>query len=401
MATTRAYYDDPYCREWTARIVRRVPGDGRVGLVLDRTYFYPGGGGQPPDAGTIGGQPLLEITEADDLVHWVAQDPGADTVPCALDWQRRLDHMQQHTGQHILSAAFERVLDADTVSFHLGEDVVSIDIARVGLTDDDLRRVEHAANDVVMRDIPVATHYFEPDQPIPLPLRKPPAVEGTVRIVAVEGVDYSPCGGTHCARTGEVGPIKIVRAERRGQETRIYFLCGWRALQDYQRKHAIVSSMAAHFTVADAELPDAVGRLEDEAHALRKALEHAQARLFDLEAARLLESAESIGGVRVVARVFDDCNGEAVKRLALHLAAQGRCVALLASRTDRVQVAFARSEDVGYDMAALLRQVAPMFGGRGGGQPQIAQGGGTDTARIDDALRHAVNLLAANLLKEG
>lgn len=393
MSTVRAYYDDPYCREWAAIILRWERGKGRVGLVLDRTCFYPGGGGQPPDGGTIGGQPLLEITEGADPVHWVAEDPAADTVACALDWSRRLDHMQQHTGQHILSAAFERVLDADTVSFHLGEDTVSIDIARIGLTDDDLRRVEQAANEAVMADLPVGVHYFEPGQAIPLPLRKPPAVEGRVRIVAVEGVDYSPCGGTHCARTGEVGVIKIVRAERRGAETRIYFLCGRRALEDYRRKHAIVSSMAAHFTVADAELPDAVGRLEEEVRTLRKALEHTQARLFDLEAALLLEDAERIGDVRVVARVFDDRNGEAVKRLALHLAAQGHCVALLASRGERVQVTFARSDDVGYDMAALLRQVAPTFGGRGGGQPQIAQGGGTDASRIDEALRQAVNLL--------
>lgn len=393
MGTLRAYDADSHCREWMATIVRRVPGEGRVGLVLDPTYFYPGGGGQPPDGGTIGGQAVLGITEDGDPIHWVAEDPGGDTVACALDWPRRLDHMQQHTGQHILSAAFEQMLDADTVSFHLGEDAVSIDIARVGLTDDDLRHVEQAANDVVMRDLPVRIYHFEPGQPIPLPLRKPPAVEGTVRIVAVEGVDYSPCGGTHCARTGEVGLIKIVRAERRGQETRIYFLCGWRALEDYQRKHAIVSSMAAHFTVADAELADAVARLEEEARSLRKALEHAQARLFELEAATLLESAEFIGGARVVARVFDDRDADAVKRLALHLAKQGRCVALLASRGDRVQVAFARSDDVGYDMAALLREVAPIFGGRGGGQPQIAQGGGTDPTHIDEALRHAVNLL--------
>lgn len=393
METVRAYYDDPYCREWTATVLRRVAGAGRVGLVLDRTCFYPGGGGQPADTGTIGGQRLLGITEDGDLVHWVSADPGEDAVSCALDWPRRLDRMQQHTGQHILSAAFEHVLDADTVSFHLGEDTVSIDIARVGLTDDDLRRVEQAANEVVMSDAPVRVHYFAPGEPIPLPLRKPPAVEGRVRIVAVEGVDYSPCGGTHCARTGEVGPIKIVHAERRGQETRIYFLCGGRALADYQRKHAIVASLATHFTVADAELADAVMRLEDEARALRKALEQAQARLFEMEAARLLEEAETIGDVRVVARVFDDRNGEAVKRLALHLTAQGRCVALLASRSERVQVAFARSDDVGYDMAALLRKVAPIFGGRGGGQPQIAQGGGTDTSRIEDALRQAVDLL--------
>jgi alanyl-tRNA synthetase len=393
METNRGYYEDSYCREWKAGIVRRVHGDGRVGLVLDRTCFYPGGGGQPPDQGSIAGQPLLEITEEDDVIHWVAAEPGADLVACALDWPRRWDYMQQHTGQHILSAAFESELDADTVSFHLGEDTVSIDLNRTGLTEEDLKRVERAANQVVMGDLPLHIHYFEPGQPIPFPLRKPPAVQDTVRIVAVEGVDYSPCGGTHCARAGEVGTIKIVRAERRGGETRIYFLCGWRALADYQRKDAIVSALAGHFTVADAELQDAVVRLEDEARSLRKELSHVQGRLFELEAAHLLADAERIGEVRVVTRVFDDRDGETVKRLALQLAAQGQCVALLAARGNKIQVAFARSEDVRYDMAALLREVAPLFGGRGGGQPQLAQGGGADPARLEDALRQAVNLL--------
>lgn len=393
MKTNRGYYEDSYCREWTTRIVRRVHGEGRVGLALDCTCFYPGGGGQPPDKGSIAGQPLLEITEDGELIHWIASDPSAESVLCALDWPRRFDLMQQHTGQHILSSAFERELDADTVSFHLGEDIVTIDLNRTGLSDDDLRRVERAANQVVMDDLPLAIYYYEPGQPIPLPLRKPPAVQDTVRIVAVEGVDYSPCGGTHCARAGEVGIIKIVRAERRGAETRIYFLCGWRALEDYTRKDAIVSALAGHFTVGDAELPDAVARLEEEARSLRKELAHAQDGLFQLEAAQLLAEAERIGDVRVVARVFDDRNGDAVKRLALHLTAQGKCVALLATRRDKVQVAFARSEDVRYDMAALLREVAPLFGGRGGGQPQIAQGGGADAASLEEALRQAVNLL--------
>lgn len=393
MKTRRAYYQDSYCREWTATILRRIPGDGRVGLVLDRTCFYPGGGGQPADGGLIAEQPLLEITEADDLIHWVASDPGADSVACSLDWQRRFDFMQQHTGQHILSSAFERELDADTVSFHLGDEIVTIDINRAGLSEQDLRRVERAANQVVMNDLPLHVELFEPGQPIPLPLRKQPAVSDTVRIVVVEGVDYSPCGGTHCARAGEVGAIKITRAERRGGETRIYFLCGWRALEDYARKDSIVSALAGHFTVADAEVPEAVARMEEDARALRKELSRVQDRLFELEAAQLLAEAERIGDVRVVARVFDDRSAEAVKRLALQLISQGHCVALMASRGDKLQVAFARSEDVRYDMAALLREVAPIFGGRGGGQPQMAQGGGADAARIEEALRQAVNLL--------
>ncbi len=393
MATTRAYSDDSHCKQWTAHILQRVPDEGRVGLVLDRTYFYPGGGGQPPDKGWIGGQPMLEIAEGDDIIHWVAADPDTDEVECLLDWPRRFDHMQQHTGQHILSAAFESELDADTVSFHLGEELVTIDLPRVNLTHEDIERVERAANRVVMADVPLEVHHFEPGQPIPFPLRKPPTVSDAVRIVAVEGVDYSPCGGTHCKRTGEVGVIKIVRAERRGQETRIHFLCGWRALEDYARKHTIVSALANRFTVAQGELMDAVMRLEDEAKELRKGLRRAQERLSDLEAVQLWADAEDVRGVRVISKVFDDRSAQAVRQLAIRLAERGKAVALLAARGEKVQVVFARSDDVGYDMAALLRQVAPLFGGRGGGQPHLAQGGSPDASGLDEALRQAVNLL--------
>ena len=270
MMTERAYYKDPYRKEWEAMILRRARRGDRIGLVLDQTYFYPGGGGQPADKGWIGGKPLLEITEEDDIYHWVAADPGEGPVACVLDWNRRMDLMQQHTGQHILSAAFESELNAATVSFHLADAGMDIDLDITDLSEEDVRRVECEANRVVLNDVPVGIHTFEPGQPIHLPLRKPPAVSGTVRIVAGEGVDYSPCGGTHCRRTGEVGQIKILRAERRGQETRIHFLCGWRALEDYGRKHAIVSALAGRFSVGEAELADSVTRLEEEAKTLRR-----------------------------------------------------------------------------------------------------------------------------------
>jgi len=395
MMTERAYYKDPYRKEWEAMILRRVRRGDRIGLVLDQTQFYPGGGGQPADKGWIGGKALLEITEEDEIYHWVAADPGEGPVACVLDWNRRMDLMQQHTGQHILSAAFESELNAATVSFHLADAGMDIDLDITDLSEEDVRRVECEANRVVLSDLPVEIHTFEPGQPIHLPLRKPPAVSGTVRIVAVEGVDYSPCGGTHCRRTGEVGLIKILRVERRGQETRIHFLCGWRALEDYGRKHATVSALAGRFSVGEAELADSVTRLEDEAKTLRRELNHIQERMADLESAQLLAEAADIGGVRVVSKVFDDRGADAIRRLAARLTEQGGRVALLASRGEKVQVVFARSADVGYDMAALLRQVSPLFGGRGGGQPHLAQGGGTDAKGIEEALRQAVNLLRA------
>jgi alanyl-tRNA synthetase len=392
--TLRKYYQDPYCKEWTASVAGKLARGGRIGVILDETCFYPGGGGQPADAGWIGADPVLEITEEDgELVHWVATEPPEDRVECRLDWDRRWDYMQQHTGQHILSAAFEKELNAATVSFHLGEEQVTIDLSATDLGDAELQRAEETANQVVTDNLSVEIRLFEPGQAIPLPLRKAPVVSGYVRIVAVEGVDYSPCGGTHCLRTGEIGLIKIVRAERRRQQTRIYFLCGGRALHDYQRKHAIVAALANRFTVADSEVLESVTRLEEETKGLRREVKRLQEQMLEFETSRLLAGADTVGKVRVVHSVFDDRSADEVKRLAVHLAEQGQTVALLASRGGQVQVTFARSADVGYDMATLLRKVAPKFGGRGGGQPHLAQGGGTEPGAIEEALQHAVSLL--------
>lgn len=398
--TERLYYADPYLKDWQARVVERVTVAGGPAVVLDRTAFYPGGGGQPEDRGTIDQARVTgSIEDGDRIAHLVDSAPGRSEVQCALDWPRRYDLMRQHTAQHILSEAFIRVLNAPTVSFHLSEDSATIDVPIPVPSADRVDAVERLANEVVAGGTPIEVRWFEAGEAIPLPLRKQPEVPGTVRIVSVRGFDHSPCGGVHCAVASEVQIIKISRLERRGQETRVHFASGGRAVTDYGVKIELVSGLAKQLSVGEADLAAAVGRLIDETKALRKDLQAAQESLIDLEAQGMLAEAEPVGRVRMVARVVAGADAERVKHLARRVADSGSAVALLAAATDKVHLVFVRSDDVDADMAELLRLAASAVGGSGGGRPSLAQGGGPNVSRASDAVRLAAEQLRSWLME--
>jgi len=235
--TERLHYDDAYLLRFSARVVEHTQWEGRPAVVLDRTAFYATGGGQPHDTGILDGVGVVDVVERESdgaVVHVLAAPlpPGTVDVEGEVDRARRLDLTRQHTGQHIISAAFVEVLGANTVSFHLSADYATIDLDRSPLTAEDLARVEDLANEVVMENRPVISRFVSRDELPALTLRKPLAHAGPVRIVEVPGFDCSACGGTHVRATGELGLIKLVRAERRGTESRVEFLCGGRALAD-------------------------------------------------------------------------------------------------------------------------------------------------------------------------
>jgi alanyl-tRNA synthetase len=301
--------------------------------------------------------------------------------------------MQQHTGQHILSQAFLRLLDAETVGFHLGVEASTIDVDKAPLEAAQLDEVEKLANTVVFADRPVRAYFVDQDRMKDLALRKQPMVTGPIRIVEVEGFDLSPCGGTHVKAAGEVGPIVITKSERRGSETRVEFLCGGRALADYRRQRHIVSELANQFSVGDWELVEAVNRLVEEAKRHRKELNVAKDQLLDYEAARLWAEAEERGGLRIVRAVLFEGDGGTLKGLAQRLAKREACVALLGLKGDRAQLAFARSADLSYDMSALLKGACKVIGGGGGGRPDMAQGGGPAGDRLEEALEFALEAL--------
>ncbi len=394
----RLYFHDSYLTEFEAAVIERTRLEGAPAVVLDRTAFYPEGGGQPADRGTLDGVPVVNVQVIDGRVfHVLAGELRADRVRGAVDWARRWDHMQQHTGQHILSQACIAVAEAETVAFHLGEEASTIDLNRIGLSEATLSAVEQAANRVVWKNRPVRARFVTSEELSSLPLRRPPQMRKNVRIVEIEGFDWSACGGTHVRATGEVGLIKITRVERRGEETRVTFLCGGRALADYARKHTLVQRLTSRFTCAEHEIEQAIERLEAEGQAARKALRAAEETLAAYEAMALLHEALHLGDVRVVTRVYGDRSVDWVRSVAQALRDQPKTVALLAWGGERPQLIFARSQDVPVDVSALLRVACQVSGGRGGGRAEWAQGGGGAPDRLEEALAAAVKALRDRL----
>jgi len=402
-ASRRLYYDDPYRLDFDARVVERLEWDGRPAVVLDQTAFYPTGGGQPHDAGFLDGVAVADVVEREgdgSVIHVLEAPLARDSVRGEVDLERRFDLMQQHTGQHVLSAVFVDLLGANTVGFHLSDEYATIDVDRAPLTPEQIDEVEQVANRIVFNNYPVEARFVSDEEVARLPLRKPVAHQGPVRIVEVSGVDFSACGGTHVLETGEIGLIKIVRTERRNTETRIEFLCGWRALNDYRAKNALVFDLARRYTISHRELGDLLQRMEGELKEARRELRDLRDRLLDAEAAGLWHEAESAGDVRLVRALLPASGPDDLKHLAQRLAARPRTVALLGAGQagDKGFFTFARSADVDLHVGNLVRQACQVIGGGGGGRPEFAQGGGPEGAQVAEALdvasRAALDALA-------
>ena len=389
------YHLDAYCREFDASVTRSIKSAaGVTGLVLDRTAFYPTSGGQPNDLGTLGNVRVLDVTEEDhEIVHWLEHPLNETNVHGIIDWPRRFDHMQQHTGQHILSESFLELFKAQTVSFHLGPESCTIDLDKLILEPSALDRAEDRANEIIFADRPIVARFVSPEEVPTLGLRKAPSVSSDIRIVEVEGFDRSPCGGTHCSRSGEVGQIALRRAERRGQETRVEFVCGWRALRDQRWKNRALSEIAQSFSVKDREVAAAVQRLSSEAAEQRRELQQLHAELLPVEADRLLAQARTWAGQRVVVQAIDGREVPELRRLASVLTASPGVIALLGTGGRAARVVFARSSDAGADMASLVNRTCQQLGGKGGGQADLAQGGGFPAERLVEALELAFRTL--------
>ncbi|HJR57995.1 MAG TPA: DHHA1 domain-containing protein [Vicinamibacterales bacterium] len=369
----RLYYHDPYLREFEATVLSVETAGGRQAVRLDRSAFYPTSGGQPYDVGTLDTARVVDVIDADDgdVLHVVdgAVVEGA-RVTGRIDWRRRFDHMQQHTGQHVLSAAFDRLLDARTESFHLGADSATIDLDRE-VPVPEIARAEEDANRIVWEDRPVKITFVDAAEAATLPLRKEPAREGTLRLIDVEGYDLSACGGTHVARTGAIGIIAITGWERFKGGMRVGFVCGGRALRAQRRLRDITASSIRLLSVLPEELPAAVERLQAEGKETKRAIRELQMKLAAHEAAAL--AGASANGRVIVALDGWDQNG--LKAIALAIAARPGGVAALVGNASPCPVVVARNAAASVDCAVVLRQVVEKFGGKGGGRPELAQGG--------------------------
>jgi alanyl-tRNA synthetase len=403
--TDRLYYTDPYLRTFDAAIARVDRRDERLAVTLDRTAFYPTSGGQPFDTGLLGPFRVVDVIDEDDgsITHVIEPrtpnpEPGTDRGPgtsaepgtnpepgtlnvepgqrvsCEIDWARRFDHMQQHSGQHVLSAAFDRLFGVRTVSFHLGAAVSTIDLARE-TTPAEIAAAEAEANRIVWEDRPVSIRFADADEVARLPLRKESMREGTLRLVDVEGFDLSACGGTHVARTGGIGLIAVASWERFKGGQRLEFLCGRRALAGYRTLRDAMAASIRLVSVLPTELPGAIERLQAEARDQKRALAGAYQDLARYRADELASAVESVGTHRLVARAID-ADAIGLKNLAAAVAAKPGLVVVLASTSTPTLVVIARSNDVAVSAQRLLTVLTAEFGGRGGGRPEMAQAGG-------------------------
>jgi alanyl-tRNA synthetase len=398
--TERLYYSDSHLIEFEARVTDKTERvSGWTAVTLDRTAFYPTGGGQPSDTGTLDGTRVLECIDDEDngVLHVIqgrAPEVGA-TVKGRIDWARRLDHIQQHTGQHILSQAFVTLFKAPTRGFRVLTDVCEIDVELVTPTTELIERAVELANNVIWEDRQITIKSATAEEAAQLPLRKDPSRDGELRLIEIEGFDLTPCGGTHAHRTGEVGMIAVRTWERAKGLTRIEFVAGTRALTDYRRANRTARAVAALFSASRDDAPKLTARMVEEnkeLHQQIRSLEEVSARV---EADELLASTSpNAADVRVVCQTFENRDAEALKRLALALIAHPNTIALLCSRDKEAgRLVFAKSADAPGDMNVLMREACAILDGRGGGKPDMAQGGGKNIDKLEAAIDQAVKSL--------
>jgi alanyl-tRNA synthetase len=379
--TERLYFTDSYQREFRARVVERSQ-DGRT-VYLDRTLFYPASGGQPFDVGSIAGVAVVEVVDEEERIAHRLAAPLAEAGEVAgeIDWTRRFDHMQQHSGQHLLSAVFEELFGLHTVSFHLGAESATIDLEGRPVEARMVTEAERRANQLVAENRAVDVR-FE-DASAAQGLRKAPDRAGTLRIVSIDGLDRSACGGTHVRTTGEIGPILLRKTEKIRQSVRVEFVCGGRAVRRARADFEALSRIAQLFSAPLDEVASMVTAQLEAAKAGEKARRKLE---LDLAAYQGKELYGTTGpgpdGVRRAIQRLDRGNLEDLRAVAQNFTAQTRSV-FVATLKDPPSVLLAASADSGVDAGKLLKAALTEAGGRGGGNARIAQGSVPDTALLD------------------
>jgi alanyl-tRNA synthetase len=392
LRSERLYNSDSFLKKFTGAVIdvrqrASSQADSVWLLALNRTAFYPTSGGQPFDTGLLRTSVLevpVEQVEEDEqgvVWHFVSKPlPAGAPVEGQIDWERRFDHMQQHTGQHLLSAVFLQELQAATVSFHLGERTSTIDLTGPSLTHHILERVERIANEIIGEDRPVTTRYVSREEAetmlIAGELRKLPDRQGSIRVIDITDCDHNACGGTHVRSTGQIGGLQVRGLEKVSRGVRVEFLCGLRAIRAARADVAILSETAALLSTAAAELPEAVRRLLVDGKTGAKERQRLREELAAFQAAKLASEAPVENALRLVVREWKDRDRDYVKLLASRTAAAApsTAVILCAKDAEPTRIFVARSPNLNFDCGRILREALAHLGLRGGGSPDLAQG---------------------------
>jgi alanyl-tRNA synthetase len=395
--TEKLYLDDPYLRTCSAKVIEQTQVDAKAAVILNQTLFYPTSGGQPHDTGTMNTVDVIAVLEDNnrDIIHLLEKPLEGSQVECEINWERRFDHMQQHSGQHILSQALLTTCAADTVSFHLGEQSATIDSNQSGLTVEQISRVENLANRIIFENRDIIAHEVCKDEVRRFPIRKPPTVDERIRILEIKDFDYSPCGGTHCSKTGEIGILKIRRCENYKGGTRIHFVCGFRALKDYQQKTEILKQISRAMSAAEADLSQNIAKLKDDLKALSAERDSLKKKLLDDEAFSLFSEGKQHADIRLIRKMFTDRHQKEIKLLAKKIVEKSpSTVVFFGIKSEgNAQLLFQCSAALAFDMDGLMQTASSVINGRGGGRPQQALGGGPAVEKLEAALQAAEEML--------
>jgi alanyl-tRNA synthetase len=373
----KLYYQDPYQNRFSAEVIREEMDEtGRLYAVLTQTAFYPTGGGQPFDTGTLNGIQVVDVEESNgEIRHYIVDSIGkGGTVEGIIDWERRFDHMQQHSGQHILSAAFEELFQYKTISFHLGRETLTIDLETDQLTQEEAAAAEALANKVILENRPIHTKWVDSEEIKQYTLRKELSVTEDIRLVIIPDFDYNGCGGTHPDSTGQVASLKILGFEKQKKKIRVEFVCGNRVLKQLGQKNTVSQQLISLLNAPEQELATAVRYLLDSKKDLEKTIDEFNERLLNIEAEALISSS----GERVVGKLFLDRSMQELQKLARRLAEKSdhQIFVLLAENEDKLQFVLARGQAAEGDMKAIASKALLMIQGKGGGSAAVAQGGG-------------------------
>lgn len=416
--TDRLYYDNSFLYDFVAALVDTRVLDGRTALVFDRTAFYPTSGGQAFDTGWVelellegegaGSRPKLRVaevseTEDGEILHFVESltggavnlQPVATRVRGFIDVERRRDHMQQHSGQHVLSAAFVELFNMPTVSFHMGEESCTVDLDAKAISSEQVKQAEMRANQVIWEDRPVATSDATPEEARTRGVRKiPDAKGGKLRLIEVKDFDLCACGGTHVKTTGQIGSILIRKIEKVKQGIRVEFVCGARAVCHARKDFEALTDAAARFSTHLWEVPTQISKALEDTKSASKREQKLLEQVAELTAIKILAEAPETNGYKLVMQVLEDKDLAYAKMLAQKLTALSpNCVALLASASGQASLVFAQSRGMSFDMGALMKDAMAFTGGRGGGNNDMAQGGSPDATKLQACIARASSSL--------
>lgn len=386
----KLYYEKPTLKEWTTSIVDIQEIDGLYHVKLENSAFYPESGGQPSDSGTIDGIECIECIDHDsEVIHVLKEKPKNETVKCIIDWNRRLDHMQHHSGQHLLSAAIIDLYDIQTISFHLGKDTVTIDLDTPSLSSNQLIEIELAVYQKIIQNNEIKTYFVKKDNLNSLNLRKLPKVnDEEIRIVEITDIDVSACCGTHVKQTGEIGLLKLMKTEKVRQSTRLHFKCGNRALEEFQKTNQIVTSINLLFNTNSDQLKDKIEQTISELKEAQKEIDRLKAMIFESISNECLVNAKN----GIIFQTFTEEDMKDLQLLAKIIHSKQPSIIIFTSLKDN-RLLFVNQTGTELHCGNVLKNILSQIDGKGGGSAQQAQATFESSSKLNEATYLLLNHL--------